>query len=230
MPVLPVRLLEARVKPNMIKRIEAWLCPGHARTAEQTGPAGSEAQARAEQEVSKLQNHAKSSQQGVKRLEQQLAGSQAAAAEKEQELATQDELSKSLADRSSLQSKLQQALAGCKSLRGELSDAELEHNCTKCQLEAAVVDRNSSQGQLDIFKSKYDRLKGQHSKARAGHSNQERQCHDALLGAQQHSTQLADFQVARSMSASSAQAGKTRSNQPLGAACTAAAAPKQPKP
>ncbi len=119
-----------------------------------------------------------------------------------------DQLSKSLADQSSLQSKLQQALAEGKRLHDELGDAQLEHNCTKCQLEAAVVDRNSAQGQLDIFKSKYDRLKGQHSKARAGHGNQERQCHDALLGAQHQSTQLADFQVAHSISASSAQPTK----------------------
>jgi septal ring factor EnvC (AmiA/AmiB activator) len=48
-----------------------------------------EAQARAEQQVSKLQDHVKSAEQQVKRLEQQLAGSQAAAAQKEQELATQ---------------------------------------------------------------------------------------------------------------------------------------------
>ncbi len=45
-----------------------------------------EAQARAEQEVSKLQDHAKSAEQDVKRLEQQLAGSQAAAAEQQEEL------------------------------------------------------------------------------------------------------------------------------------------------
>ncbi len=98
-----------------------------------------------------------------------------------------DGLSKSQADQSSLQNKLQQALAECKSLHGELGDAQLEHNCTKCQLEAAVVERNSAQGQVDMFKSKYDRMKGQHSKARAGQ----------LLGAQQQNTQLADIQVAQ---------------------------------
>jgi len=48
-----------------------------------------EAQARAEQQVCKLQDHAKSAQQDVSRLEQQLAGSQAVAAKKEEELATQ---------------------------------------------------------------------------------------------------------------------------------------------
>ncbi len=99
-----------------------------------------------------------------------------------------DDLSKSRADQSSLQNKLPQALAECKSLHGELCDAQLEHNCTKCQLEAAVVERNSAQGQVDMFKSKYDRMKGQHSKARAGQ----------LLGAQQQNTQLADIQVAQS--------------------------------
>ena len=125
-----------------------------------------------------------------------------------------EELSQSQADRSSLQRELQQVLAECKSLRGELGDAQLEHNCAKCQLEAAVVDKNSAQGQLDTFKNKYDRLKGQHSKSQAVHSNQERQCHDALLGAQQHSTQLADFQVAHSMSASSAQPAKPAVNGP----------------
>ena len=99
-----------------------------------------------------------------------------------------DDLSKSQADQSSLQNKLQQALAECKSLHGELGDAQLEHNCTKCQLESAVVERNSAQGQVDMFKSKYDRMKGQHSKARAGQ----------LLGAQQQNTQLADIKVAQS--------------------------------
>lgn len=103
-----------------------------------------------------------------------------------------------LADQSSLQSKLQQALAECKSLHGELGDSQLEHNCPKCQLEAAVLEKNRAQGQVNMFKTKYDRMKGQHSKAQAGQ----------LLGAQQQNTQLADIQVAQSVSASSSQPTK----------------------
>ncbi|KAL0044809.1 hypothetical protein WJX82_010212, partial [Trebouxia sp. C0006] len=170
-----------------VKRFEQQLAGAQATAVhkiQELATQAQEAQARAEQQVCKLQDHAKSAQQDVSRLEQQLAGSQAVAAKKEEELATQvevsqklalhaqqdslcgqlhtgrtildlkDDLSKSQADQSSLQNKLQQALAECKSLHGELGDAQLEHNCTKCQLESAVVERNSAQGQVDMFKSK----------------------------------------------------------------------------
>ncbi|KAL0032968.1 hypothetical protein WJX77_008873 [Trebouxia sp. C0004] len=108
-----------------------------------------EAQARAEQGISKLQEQLaaaeasdESSQQDVKRLEQQLAGSQAAAAEKEQELATQVTLTQEQA--SKLQGQLETALVDLNSLPGVVRGAWFERNRIKAILEAFCDDRDHS--------------------------------------------------------------------------------------
>ena len=99
--------------------------------------------------------------------------------------------------------KLIGALASsCKSVRSELRDAQVDQNRTNCQLETALVEKNESSGQLKSVTRKYKRLKGQYDKALADLSNQQEQeqHYDALLDAEQPSTEPAESQVVQSSS------------------------------
>ena len=79
-------------------------------------------------------------------------------------------------------------------MHSELRDAQVDHNKTSCQLETALVEKLESEGQLETVTKKYKRLKGQHEKALADLSSQQEQeqHNDALLDAEQPSTELAD--------------------------------------
>ena len=99
--------------------------------------------------------------------------------------------------------KLIGALASsCKSVRSELRNAQVDQNRTNCQLETALVEKNESSGQLKSVTRKYKRLKGQYDKALADLSNQQEQeqHYDALLDAEQPSTEPAESQVVQSSS------------------------------
>ena len=99
--------------------------------------------------------------------------------------------------------KLVGALASsCKSVRSELRNAQVDQNRTNCQLETALVEKNESSGQLKSVTRKYKRLKGQYDKALADLSNQQEQeqHYDALLDAEQPSTEPAESQVVQSSS------------------------------
>ncbi|DBB14720.1 TPA: hypothetical protein ACH3X3_004340 [Trebouxia sp. C0006] len=96
--------------------------------------------------------------------------------------------------------KLVDALASsCRSVRSELRDAQVDQNKTRCQLESALVEKLESDGELEKVKKMYKRLKGQHEKALNDLSYQE-QLNDALLDAEQPSTELAESQTAQSSS------------------------------
>ncbi len=94
--------------------------------------------------------------------------------------------------------KLVNALASsCRSVHSELRDAQVDHNKTRCQLESALVEKLEAEGELEKVNKSYKRLKGQHEKALDDLSYQE-QLNDALLDAEQPSTELAESQIGQS--------------------------------
>ncbi len=99
--------------------------------------------------------------------------------------------------------KLFDALASsCRSVRSELRDAQVDHNKIRCQLESAAVEKLEAEGQLAKVNKRYKRLKGQHEKALDDLSSQQEQeqLNDALLDAEQLSTELAESQIVQSSS------------------------------
>ena len=97
--------------------------------------------------------------------------------------------------------KLVGALASsCKSVHSELCDAHVDQNRTNGQLENALAEKDESQGQLESVTKKYKRLKGQYDRTLVDVSNQQEQeqHHDALLDAEQLSTELAESDIVQS--------------------------------
>ena len=94
--------------------------------------------------------------------------------------------------------KLLAALASsCGSMRSELQDAQVDQNRTNGQLENALLEKDESHGQLENVTKKYKRLKGQYDRALVDVSNQQEQeqHHDAVLDAEQPSTELAESHI-----------------------------------
>ena len=88
----------------------------------------------------------------------------------------------------------------------ELRDAQVDHNKIRCQLESALVEKLESEGQLEKVTKRYKHLKGQHEKALndLSYQQEQEQLNDALLDAEQPSTELAESQIAQSSSSQQA--------------------------